>query len=449
MQTSHSRLTLLWLLILLALLVPPARGDDWPQWLGPQRDAVWRERGILEKFPANGPALLWHRDIGAGYSGPAVAKGRVYVTDRVLQKDVKNPADPFQRGKIPGVERVLCLNEGDGKILWQHEYDCPYDLSYPAGPRTTPTVHEGKVYTLGAEGHLFCLDAEKGTVLWSKEFKKDYGAKTPLWGFSAHPLIDGQKLICLVGGEGSIAVAFDKDSGKELWRALSAREQGYCPPVIIEAGGQRQLIIWHPESVNSLDPETGKSHWLQPFPVRMNLTIPTPRKLGDYLFVTCFYDGPMMLKLDRDVPAATLLWRGKGKNENNTDGVHSIMTTPFLQDGHIYGVCSYGELRCLKADTGERVWETYAATGGKKDRWANAFIIQNGDRFFLPNEKGDLIIARLKPEGYQEISRAHLIEPTNKAMARDVVWSHPAFANRNIYLRNDKEILCYSLAAGK
>ena len=125
------------------------------------------------------------------------------------------------------------------------------------------------------------------------------------------------------------------------------------------------------------------------------------------------------------------------------------MTTPFLEAGHIYGVCSYGELRCLKADTGERVWETYAATGGKKDRWANAFIIKNGDRFFLPNEKGDLIIARLTPKGYEEISRAHLIEPTNKAMARDVVWSHPAFANRNIYLRNDKEILCYSLAVSK
>ncbi len=451
MQHFHSHRATLWLplLLLLTLRVPITRADDWPQWLGPQRDSVWREKGILEKFPPNGPALLWHRDIGAGYSGPAVAQGRVYVTDRMLAKDAKNPADPFQRGKISGVERVLCLRESDGKILWQHEYDCAYDLSYPAGPRTTPTVHEGKVYTLGAEGNLFCLDAEKGTVVWSKEFKKDYGAKTPLWGFSAHPLIDGQKLICLVGGEGSIAVAFDKDNGKELWRALSAREQGYCPPVIIEAGHHRQLIIWHPEAINSLDPETGKSHWLQPFSVRQNLTVPTPRKMGDHLFVTCFYDGPMMLKLDRDVPAATLLWRGKGKNENNTDGVHSIMPTPFLQDGHIYGVCSYGELRCLKADTGERVWETYQATGGKKDRWANTFIIKNGDRFFLPNEKGDLIIAHLKPEGYQEISRAHLIEPTNKAMARDVVWSHPAFANRNIYLRNDKEIICYSLAAGK
>ena len=129
------------------------------------------------------------------------------------------------------------------------------------------------------------------------------------------------------------------------------------------------------------------------------------------------------------------------------------MCTPWLEDGYIYGVCSYGQLRCLKADTGERVWEDLRATGStgdtrkQTDRWRNAFIVKNGDRFFLPNEEGDLIIAKLNPKGYEEISRAHLLAPTNSMPGREVVWSHPAFANRCVYVRNDKEIICVSLAA--
>jgi hypothetical protein len=166
------------------------------------------------------------------------------------------------------------------------------------------------------------------------------------------------------------------------------------------------------------------------------------------LFVTAFYEGPLMLKLN-GAEKPDILWRGKGRGEqpDQTEGLHSIMPTPFIQAGHIYGVCSYGELRCLKANTGERVWSTHAATTGRSVRWGNAFLVQHEDRFFLFNEKGDLIIARLTPKGYDEISRAHILEPTNTMPGRAVVWSHPAFANRSIYARNDREIVCVSLAA--
>lgn len=444
----------LFLGLVLASVSNCAMADDWPQWLGPQRDGHWRETGIVKSFTAGGPPVRWRTPIGAGYAGPAVADGRVYVTDRLLAKDAKHPSNPFNRGVIPGRERALCFDEASGKILWQHEYDCPYDVSYPAGPRTTPVVSGGKIWTLGTEGHLFCLNASDGKVIWSREFKKDFGAKTPIWGFAANPLLDGNRLICLVGGEGSVAVAFDKDSGKELWRALSAKEPGYCPPMIFPAGGNRQLIIWHPESLNSLDPETGKVFWSEPFAVRSGLTVPTPRLLGDKLFITSFYNGPMMLKLAADRPAAEVVWRGTSNNERNTDKLHAIMCTPWFEDGHIYGVCSYGQLRCLKADTGERLWETFKATGatgengGRNDRWAHAFLIKHADRFFIANEKGDLVIAKLSPQGYEEISRAHLLEPTGNAGARPVVWSHPAFANRRAYLRNDKELICVDLAEG-
>jgi outer membrane protein assembly factor BamB len=422
--------------------------DDWPQWLGPNGDSVWRETGIIEKFAVSGPIVRWRANIGAGYAGPSVAQGRVYVADRQLSPGVTNPSDPFQRGRILGIERVLCLNELDGKVIWKHEYDCPYTVSYPAGPRVAPQISGDKVYALGAEGNLFCLTAKDGQVVWSRDFKKDLGAETPVWGFAGHPLIDGQKLICLAGGAGSTVVAYDKETGKELWRALTTKEPGYSSPVIIDAGGKRQLILWHPEAANSLDPETGKVYWTEPFKARSGMTIATPRKLLDKLFFTSFYNGSLMMQLDTTKPEAKPMWRTEKMSEKDTTHLNAVMTTPFLENGFIYGVCSYGQLRCLKADSGERVWETFqATTSGQPVRWANAFIVKNGERFFLFNEKGDLVIAKLNPQGYQELSRAHLLKPTNTAAGRDVLWSHPAFANRCVYARNDKEIICVDLAA--
>lgn len=443
------------LAVILTILCGAAVGvaDDWPQWMGPQRDGVWRETGIVERLPEKGLVRKWQTPIGAGYSGPVVVGNRVFVTDRVT-KEANDPASPFERGAVPSSERVLCLDEATGNLLWEHKYPCIYTVSYPAGPRCTPTVHDGKVYSLGSEGHLFCLSASDGKVIWSRELKKDFSIRsTPVWGFASHPLVDGNKLICFVGGADTAVVAFDLATGKELWRALSAsgpHGPGYSPPVIYDAAGVRQLIAWLPDAVNGLDPETGKVLWSKSFTVKEGLTAPMARKAGDQLFVTAFYDGPLMLKLDGDKPGATELWRGKGKNERQTDGLHSIMPTPFIVDGHIFGVCSYGQLRCLKADSGQRIWENLTATGADKARnarWANAFLIQHQDRFFIANEQGELILAKLTPQGYDELSRAKLLEPTGQAGGRQIVWSHPAFAHRCVFARNDKEIVCVSLAA--
>lgn len=430
----------------LQLSVPALRADDWPQWLGPQRDGVWRESRILEKFPATGLKFRWRVPVGGGYTGPAVARGRVFLMDRQLAKGATNPANAFARGQIPGSERVLCFNEADGKLLWQHEYACAYTVSYAAGPRTTPTVHAGKVYTLGSEGNLVCLDAETGKPAWSRDFKKEFGIKTPLWGFAGHPLVDGQKLICLAGGDGSVVVAFDKDTGRELWRALSAKEPGYAPPVICEFAGKRQLILWHPEAVNGLDPETGKVFWTHKHApaVRFGMTIPTPRQAGDLLFLTSFYNGSLLLRIASDQPA--VVWQSQKVSEKDTDGLHSVMATPLIESGHIYSPCSYGQFRCLKLATGERLWETFAPTSGKSERWGHAFVVKHGERAFIFSEKGDLIIAKLSPEKYEEISRTPLLAPANRDPGRPVVWSHPAFANQSIYARNDKELICASLA---
>jgi outer membrane protein assembly factor BamB len=419
-----------------------ARGDDWPQWMGPQRDGVWREKGILDKFPAGGLKARWRVEVGVGYAGPAVASGKVYITDYLTKGDTRGNFSG--RTKLKGQERVRCLDAATGALVWKHTYDCPYEISYPGGPRCTPTVHDGKVYTLGAMGNLVCLSADKGELLWSHDLKEDYKIKAPLWGFCGHPLVDGNKLICLVGGKDSVAVAFDKDSGKQLWHALSADQPGYCPPTMIEAGKTRQLIVWHAESINSLEPDTGKVHWSVPLAPSYGMSITAPQKLGDHLYASGIGGKAVLLKLADDRPAATEVW----SNESKT-AVYCSNSTPFLEDDTIYGVdCMTGYLRGVKLSTGERLWETLAPVGGKRLIHGTAFLIKNGDRFFLASETGDLIIARLSPKEYREISRTKLLQPTSDTFGRKVVWSYPAFADKCIFWRNDKELVCVSLADG-
>ncbi len=442
------------LLILLGLFVagPYAWADDWGQWLGPRHDSVWRDRGVVERFPTNGLLIKWRVNVGPGYSAPSVAQGRVWVSEHVaaapaLADATRRPLE--NRGKVSGRERVQCLDEQTGQLLWQHNYECFYDFSYPSGPRTMPQVDGDQVFTLGADGHLRCLDVHTGRLIWSKHFPTDYESPTQTWGVASPPLIDGGRLFCLVGGSGHTVVALDRWDGRELWRALAAKEPGYSSPVLLEVGGQRQLIVWDTLGLNSINPESGEVYWNEPFPTKMGHAIGTPRFLNHRLLVSGFFDGSLMIQLDERTPKASVLWRIKGKDESHPEGLHSLMSTPFLEGDYIYGICGYGQLRCLKAATGERVWETLEPTTSdlKPARWTTAFLVKHEGRFFIWNEKGDLILARLLPSGYEEISRQHLLEPTSYAGGRPVVWSHPAFANGHVFVRNDEEIIRVSLLA--
>jgi outer membrane protein assembly factor BamB len=418
------------------------RGDDWPQWMGPNRDGVWAENDLLDKFPAGGPKVLWRVKINGGYAGPAVAAGKVYVMDYETTADTRADAEPVMPKKaIAGKERVVCLDAKTGEEVWKHTYDCSYKVSYPAGPRCTPTVDDDRVYTLGTMGHLYCLDAKTGKPLWSKNFVKDYGATVAIWGYCGHPLVDGKQLIVIPGGDAGV-VALDKMTGKELWRSPLSKDAGYAPPSIIEAGGKRQLIVWLPEKIHSLNPEDGKEYWNVELKPAYGMSIMAPRKFGDYLFAGGIGFKSVLLKLDKGKPGVTEVWRGK-----RDTSISPVNMTPLIENGVIYGVDQPGELRGVDLETGKRLWQTYAPTTTKKNaNSGTAFLVKNGDRYILFGETGRLTIAKLTREGYTEIDAADILKPTTKAFDRDVVWSHPAFANKCVFARNDKEIICVSLA---
>ncbi|MFM8891301.1 MAG: PQQ-binding-like beta-propeller repeat protein, partial [Planctomycetia bacterium] len=423
---------------------------DWPQWMGPGRDGVWREKGIVKSIPAAGLPIRWRAEVKGGYSGPAVAAGRVYLMDYDRREgDLANA--PNDRTVLAGRERVLCLDAATGAVIWKHEYDCPYAISYASGPRCTPTVVGDRIYTLGAEGNFLCLDAATGRVEWSKDFKKDYRAPTPLWGFCGHPLVDGDRLYCLVGGEGSVAVAFDRHTGRELWRAISASEAGYGPPTLIEASGRRQLLIWDADNLNSLEPATGTVLWSQPLKPAYGMSIMAPRVAdtprGRVLFASGIGRVGALFTLAAEKPGAAVAWRGDPKS-----AVYCGNSTPFIEGDTLYGCdCETGFLTAVDLATGKRLWETGEPTlGSRRGRHGTAFLVREGaaasGRTWLFSETGDLILARLSPQGYEEQGRTRLLDPTNECFGREVVWSHPAFANRCIFVRNDRELVCASLA---
>lgn len=416
--------------------------DDWAQWMGPGRDNVWRESGLLESFPDGGPSVVWRAPIAGGYAGPAVAGGRVFVTDYLTEDDVK--VDNFRRGEFSGQERIWCLDQATGKKIWQREYPVKYSISYPAGPRCTPVIDDELVYCLGAEGHMFCLNADNGETVWSIELKKQYGTKSALWGYSAHPLIDGDNLITLAGGEGSHVVALNKRTGEEIWRSSSASETGYSPPTIIEAGGVRQLILARPGAVSAVNPTDGSEYWSVPYEATSGSIIMSPVRVGEYLYIGGYSKKSLLLKLNAETPAAEEVWRDKGR-----DAISPVNVQPIAVEDVIYGVDQDGSMVAIKIPDGQRLWKTSEPISKRPQGSGTAFIVRQADRFWLFNENGEMLIARMNPDGYEEIDRAKVIEPSNLAFGREVVWSMPAFAGKRVYIRNDDEIICVDLAGSQ
>ncbi len=425
--------------IALTILAPKitattAKADDWPQWRGPDRDGVWSETGIVDKFDSPHLKPIWRAEIAGGYSGPTIAEGRVFLTDRITK--------PVQ------MERVHCFDAATGRKIWTHAYKCSYrNVSYDTGPRASVLIENKRAFSLGAMGNLFCFNATSGTVLWSHDLNRKYKIRMPIWGIAAAPIIEDNLIITHIGGENNAClVAFDKITGKEAWHALSDKPS-YSAPIVIDQAGLRVLVCWTGENVVGLNPATGKVYWSHPYKQRrMVIGIATPVVQDNHLLVSGFFDGSLLLRLHYDKPDVSKVWLVQGEDEMNTRGLHSIISTPIIKNGHIYGCCAYGELRCLDLKTGDRIWESLEAV--PRARWATMHFIEHDEETWIFNERGDLIISRLSPDGYHEISRTHIFDPTTGQLNRrgGVCWTHPAFAGRKMYVRNDKELLCVDLA---
>ena len=276
----------------LFLVAREAIATDWPQWRGPNRDGAWSESGIVASFPSNGLRPKWKVPVGFGYSSPIIANGKLYLTDLVAEKTTVH-------------ERTLCFNARSGKRVWMTEHDTtPPDWFFSPeqmrGPGSTPIIHNGRVYALSMFSVLKCLDARTGTVVWKRDLVAEYNL--PPSSLDASPMVDGNLLIASIGGRPAAGVvAFDLLTGREVWKALSEAAT-WSSPVIISAGGRRQLIVWMRQSITSLNPTNGAVYWSEPTVSGGSpgfSAVSTPVMHGDRLLVS-----GLMFQLDRNRPAA-------------------------------------------------------------------------------------------------------------------------------------------------
>jgi outer membrane protein assembly factor BamB len=420
---------------LLAAL-PATRAEDWPRWRGPRGDGTWNAPALPDKWPAGGPRVVWRKPIGGGYAGVTVADSRVFTMDYEPAADQKS-----------GTERVLCLDAATGEPVWSHRYAVTYgDLGgYANGPRAAPFFDDGKLYTLGTLGHLFCFDAAKGTIVWRKDTVKECGARVPMWGFAAAPVIDGPRLIVHLGAEPKgCYVAFDRATGKEVWRALSD-EAGYCTPVVADTPSGRQLIAWTPEHVHGLDSETGKPFWKVPYKVTYGVSIATPIVREGLVFVTGYWEGSKAIRLGTKPTDAELAWQ---------DGraLRGLMAQPLYRDGYVYTFDKQHGMTCFELKTGKKLWDDdNTLTPAGRNPHASVVWLNGTDRILALNSAGELVLARLSPKGYEEQTRAKVLSGR--------VWSHPAFAGRFMYAHTDgaeawrksgpHELVCVELAPAK
>ncbi|MBL9125781.1 MAG: PQQ-like beta-propeller repeat protein [Planctomycetaceae bacterium] len=399
------------------LLAPtPLVAEDWPQFRGPRGDGTWQGPRLALSWPEAGPTVAWRRPLGGGYAGVVAAGGRVYAMDRQTA-----PRE---------VERVLAFDAESGEHLWTHEYPVAYgDLDYGTGPRAAPTIHDGRVYTLGAVGHACCLDAVTGKVIWSKDFVRE-GAELPTWGLAASPLI-WRDLVILHPGlrpVGSL-VALDARSGVEKWRA-SADPAGYATPIVVEIAQRPRLIAWTPTNVLGLDPSTGEVFWSVPYPVTYGVSIAAPVFHGGLVFVAGYWEGSKAIRLG-DAPAeATLVYE---ENRN----LRGLMSQPLVKEGYGYLLDKGHGLICFRLENGEKVWDDgFRLTPRGRNPQASLVWTGQGDQVLALNAEGELILASLTPRGYEEHARAKILEPT---------WAHPAYAGARVYARNDQEIVAVEL----
>lgn len=409
--------------LLAALLATMAAAEDWPQWRGARADGTWNGPPVSEIGPLDELEPRWREPIGGGYAGITVVGDRVWTLDR---------PEKTKKGETPdGQERVLCFDAGSGNLLWQHRYDAHYgDLSYGSGPRANATYVDGKLFTLGTVGMASCLDAETGAVIWQRDLVAEADAKVPMWGFSGSPVVVDGKVLLHVGArpDGSL-LALDSQTGKEVWRALPD-PAGYGTPVVIDAPSGPQIVLWTPENVWGIDPESGTGLWSIPYKVTYGVSIATPVYHDGVLFVTGYWEGSKAITLGPQPTDATLLW----ENERELRG---LMAPPLVKDGYCYSLDKRFGITCFELRTGKVLWadENRFTPGGRNPQLTMVWL-NGGPEVLILNSDGELVLARFTTEGATELGRRSIIGKT---------WANPAFAGSSVYARSDEEIVAVPL----
>lgn len=412
----HRLCTFAFLLTLLISNLAPAA--DWPRWRGPTGDGHWHPAELPVDFAHQEPKQLWKVEVGGGYGGVTVANGRVYLMDRPKS--------------APNRERVLCFDLETGRSLWSQDWQADYgDMDYANGPRSTVTVLDGRAYTLGARGMAMCLEAKTGQPIWQVDMVTAHQAKVPTWGFAASPLIDGPRVLLHVGAEGGGSVlALDRDSGRLIWRG-GADPAGYCTPEIIQHEGQRQLIVWGPEHIQSLDPETGATFWRWPYKITYGVSIAQPLYRDGLLLVSGYWHGTRTLRLGHEPTQVELAW-------SEEKAMCGLMSAALFKDGIVYLLDKNRGLQAVELSTGKILWSDDNTLNPKDQNPQMSLVwLRSADGLAsLLNANGELVHVKLSPKGFEELARHQLIGKT---------WAHPAFVDGQVLARSDTELVAWQL----
>ena len=378
------------LVISFTLISLAAFADDWPNWRGPDHNGISKETGWSAKWPAEGPKSLWKAKVGIGFASFAVSNGRVYTS-----------------GNAKDTDTVFCFDAITGKELWKHSSAARLDPKYyEGGPSATPTVGGDRVYTFSKRGVVNCLDAAKGTVIWSKNLAEELKAKMPTWGFASSVLVEGELALLNVGSAGA---ALDQKSGKVIWSS-GPEEAGYSTPVPVESKGGREVLLSLKQTVAALSVKDGKEVWQHPWKTEYDVNAADPILEGGKLFISSGYNhGGAMVDVSSDKPK--LVW----ENKNMRNQFNSTV----LWKGHLYGV-DEDQLRCLVLETGEVKWTDKVSGKG-------SLMLADGKLIVL-SAKGELLVADTTPDGFKPISRAQVLGGK--------CWTTPVLANGKIYCRN-------------
>ncbi len=401
--------------LLIGATVVAAEGD-WPQWRGPSRDGVAAGATLPDTLPAS-LKLVWKTEAGAGYSGPAIAGGKVVVFSRQGENEV-----------------VQCLSAADGKQVWNQSYPAPYTPASVAarhgkGPFATPTVAGGRVFSLGISGILTAWDVQSGKRLWQNDFKGQFRRTYPSWGASCSPLAEGNLCIVAVGAkeEGGLA-AFDVEGGKVVWQQ-TADGAAYSSPIAADVAGRRQIIALMEHNLLAVEPKEGKVLWKAPLVVQYEQNIFTPIVQKDLVIVSGWRQPIRAYRVaakDGELTAAEA-WRN--------DGEAFFMSTPVLVGGHLYGLADRGRgtLVCVNAEDGQTKWSGAAGLG------EYASIVAAGDKLLVLTTNGTLLLVAASPAEYKELGKASL--------GQGATWAHVALAGGRIYVRDKANVACYELRA--